>query len=184
MGFTRWQTLIFNLRPCPCSESDWLTDMSLVGLTSRTVDDIATVIGITIHVHKALRESACSATEHQALLADLDSFSQLLRTVQIAHSISSRRLDEETTALGRTIRHSLSYSNVLLGEVYANITGYQTTSKRGSESMKDPSREMKWFVFDKEDTKQIRRRLSRYAQSLTTLLSVLQSYVLYPTSKH
>ncbi|EIM88015.1 uncharacterized protein STEHIDRAFT_109855 [Stereum hirsutum FP-91666 SS1] len=153
--------------------------MSLAGLTSLSLGDIATVIGIAIQVHKALRESAGSATEHQALLADLDSLSQLLQTVQATRVLSYRELDEATTSLGRAIRHNLSDSNVLLGEVYAKITGYQTISKRDAGSMKDPWTEMEWTVLDKEVTKQIRRRLDRYTQSHNAVFSVT---VLNPTS--
>lgn len=66
-----------------------------------------------------------------------------------------------------------------MAEIYAKIAGYQKSLKRGGSgsAMKDSWRKIGWSLFKKEDIKEMRRRLSDCAQSITTLLSVSQSYV-------
>lgn len=107
------------------TNSFWvLARMSLVGFTFGSFGDIITTIGLAVQVRKALSESAGSSEEYHNLLADLDSFSHLLHTVQSVHLFSSSGPDKALTSLVNAIRYALDCSKVLLGEIYAKIAGY------------------------------------------------------------
>lgn len=150
----------------------------LVGFTFGSFGDIITIIGVVKQAHKALSESAGSSEDYQNLLADLDSFSQLLQTVQSV--CSSVGPDGLPRSLENGIGEALGRSKVVLNEIYANIAGYQESLKKGGSGswIEDSWRKIWWCLSKKEDIKEMRQRLSDCAQILDTLLSVSQSYVL------
>ncbi|THH12861.1 hypothetical protein EW146_g7299 [Bondarzewia mesenterica] len=132
--------------------------------------DIVAVIQLARSISNALSESAGSSKEYQMLIAELDSFSGTIETVQDAMS-SARGL---STSVENAIRHALGLCHGILKDIESKIIGYKESLNKGGtgRAVRDLWRKIGWALFKKEELVEMRRRLHGQLEGMNTLLTL------------
>ncbi|KAJ4469760.1 hypothetical protein C8J55DRAFT_193678 [Lentinula edodes] len=125
-------------------------------LTFGSIGDIITVIELLNQIRKALCDSTGSSAEYQALIVDLDVFSDILDAVK--SSISS----------------TVQSSHNLLKDIHGKIRKYQCSLRAGGSgnAMRDSWRKIGWALFKKPELVQMRRKVMDQVEILNILLSI------------
>lgn len=149
--------------------------MSIVAFTFGSFGDILSIIDLAVKIRKALGDGAGSSKDYQALLFELDSFSDVLTTVHNA-IYSQDKTQKLPGSVERAIRSALNSARELLGEFYASISSYKgSLQEGGSGSMiRDSWWKIGWSLFKKEEVVEMRRRLKDQVERHNALLAVSQ----------
>lgn len=152
--------------------------MSLAAFTFGSFGDVLSLISLVLQVRRALGDSSGASEDHQALITELDSFSDLLQVVRNALSVHEgpRRLPNSVrNAMGQ----GLLASTALLVGFYKDIERYRCSLRQGGSGsmIRDSWMKAEWALYKKEDVRQMRRKLADQVGRLNALLSVSHWYV-------
>lgn len=152
--------------------------MSLAGFTFGSFGDVISLISLVLQVRRALGDSAGASEDHQALIAELDSFSHLLHVVREALTIhdNPRKLPN---SVRNAMKQGLLSSAALLADFYKDVERYSGSLRQGGSGsvIRDSWMKVEWALYKKEDVRQMRRRLADQVGRINALLSVSYWYV-------
>ncbi|KAF8823161.1 hypothetical protein HHX47_DHR10000113 [Lentinula edodes] len=142
-------------------------------LTFGSIGDIITVIELLNRVREALCDSTGSSAEYQALIVDLDVFSDILDAVKSSIS-SNTRLSPQSESLLNAHRQAVQSSHDLLKDIHGKIRKYQSSLRAGGSgnAMRDSWRKIGWALFKKPELVQMRRKVMDQVEILNILLSI------------
>ncbi|KAH7867895.1 uncharacterized protein C8R40DRAFT_1063404 [Lentinula edodes] len=142
-------------------------------LTFGSIGDIITVIELLNRVREALCDSTGSSAEYQALIVDLDVFSDILDAVKSSIS-SDTRLSPQSESLLNAHRQAVQSSHDLLKDIHGKIWKYQSSLRAGGSgnAMRDSWRKIGWALFKKPELVQMRRKVMDQVEILNILLSI------------
>ncbi|KAE9403018.1 hypothetical protein BT96DRAFT_1017253 [Gymnopus androsaceus JB14] len=145
--------------------------MSFV-LSFGSVGDFIAVIQLLNGVREALCDSTGSSAEYQALIIDLDVFSDILHAVQRA--FSSANHFSPSTSLINAHRQAVQSSYELLKDIHKKIRKYQHTLGNGGSGsvMRDSWRKVGWALFKKPELVEMRRKVMDQVEILNILVSI------------
>lgn len=149
--------------------------MSIIAFTFGSFGDILSIIDLAVKIRKALGDGTGSSKDYQALLFELDSFSDVLTTLHNAIH-SQDKTQKLPGSLEQAIRNALNSARELLGESYASISSYQGSLREGGSGsmMRDSWWKIGWFLFKKDEVGEMRRRLKDQVERLNALPAVSQ----------
>lgn len=138
---------------------------------------IFSLIDLTRKARKALHRNTGSSKQCQALLAELDSFSQLLHSVQDALASRQDSPNPVPGSVVKAIQHALNSSRVTLGELYASIESYHICFGKGGvcSIIWEPWRKLEWALLKGKIT-EIRRKLQDDVERIDALMFASQWY--------
>lgn len=152
--------------------------MSVVAFTFGSFGDVLSLINLTVKIQKALSDSRGSSEDYQALLAELDSFSEFLNTVRDALQVRDgpKKLPD---SVRNAIRSVLQSSTSLLQRFYTDIERYRRNLRKGGSGsmMRDSWMKIGWALFKQDEVREIRRKLRDQVERINALLSVSHWYV-------
>lgn len=146
-----------------------------------TSRDLLSVLKLARRVRRALGESTGSSYGYQALLAELDSFCEVLPRIYDKLTTESQR---PSSAWSGEIQCTLNSSRLLLYEVHRQIQRHRTQLRKGGSHsrMQDSWRKIGWSLFKREELGVIQIMMKEAVRRISTVMIRSQWYVYLSTS--
>ena len=138
----------------------------MMPLVPASFGDIVAAANIAQSIYKALSDSTGSSYDYQCLIAEVHSFEQVLRTVDLVIYVTGRH------DLARDIGAETTVCVELLKKFLRSIESYQKAlggSRKGANSW----RKIGWGLLKAEEVAIFRQKLSQHKQNITVFLNGL-----------
>lgn len=156
--------------------------MSIVAFTFGSFGDIVSLIELTLRVRKALSDSTGSSEEYQALILELQGFSDLLSMTRATlHSLKATNRQIISESIHLQVLHHLDHAGRLLKGLHMRIERYQDRLREGGSRarMLESWRKIGWALFKNSELRAMKGHLEEVIGRINSLLSATHWYVWY-----